>query len=51
MTPAGRGVMFSTDGRNWLPHKFELGVAAAAGDKIFVRTADLVVAAFEGSDG
>ena len=47
-TPAGRGVLFSTDGHNWLPLNFRLGLAAAVGDKIFVRTGDLLVATFEG---
>ena len=45
-----RGVLFSVDGHNWLPLQFEEGVAAAAGDKIFLRSfANMIVGTFEGS--
>lgn len=47
----GRGVLFSVDGHNWLPLQFDFGAAAAAGNKIFIRGSDLVVATFKGSSG
>jgi hypothetical protein len=47
-----RGVLFSVDGHNWLPLQFEEGFAAAAGDKIFVRSfANMIVATYKGSRG
>ena len=47
-----RGVLFSVDGYNWLPLQFDEGLAAAAGDKVFVRgLASMVVATFKGSSG
>ena len=47
-----RGVLFSVDGHNWLPLQFEEGFAAAAGDKIFVRSfANMIVATYKGSSG
>jgi hypothetical protein len=46
-----RGVLFSVDGHNWLPLQFDEGLAAAAGDKIFVRSLkNIIVATFQGSD-
>ena len=52
LSAVGRGVLFSVDGHNWLPLQFDEGFAAAAGDKIFIRSlATVIVASFEGSTG